>query len=102
MRNAHNQPHMLGKGSYGKVYKALLGGEVVAVKCLLERSNFDQFEHEAATMILLSHQHIVKLRVRLRCCLRGHTKVLAVLPSPETPHDTMAPKQVFDVCPWAC
>ncbi|KAM7492209.1 hypothetical protein LguiA_035130 [Lonicera macranthoides] len=79
-----NEDNVIGSGSSGKVYKAILSnGEVVAVKKLWERLNKDEtcsveskkceFEMEVETLGKIRHKNIVRLWC---CCNTGTCKLL--------------------------
>lgn len=51
---------VVGRGGYGTVYKATMGGLTVAVKELTDELMTDRFMRSVATMTSLSHPNIVK------------------------------------------
>ncbi|PSS05676.1 Receptor-like protein kinase [Actinidia chinensis var. chinensis] len=84
--NCIDEDNVIGSGSSGKVYKAVLSnGEVVAVKKLCERpkidnesftnvsSEKDAFEVEVETLGKIRHKNIVRLWC---CCNTGDCKLL--------------------------
>ncbi|XP_035821052.1 G-type lectin S-receptor-like serine/threonine-protein kinase B120 isoform X5 [Zea mays] len=68
--------NMLGKGGFGKVYKAMLeGGKEVAVKRLSKGSTqgVEEFRNEVVLIAKLQHRNLVRL---LDCCIHKDEKLL--------------------------
>ncbi|MFS7943482.1 putative protein kinase RLK-Pelle-DLSV family [Helianthus anomalus] len=65
----------LGEGGFGPVYKGLLEGKEIAVKCLSKtsRQGLDEFKNEVICISKLQHRNLVKL---LGCSIEGDEKLL--------------------------
>ncbi len=61
---------LLGKGSYGKVYKGTLNNKVVAIKEFINNDN-DEFDNEIDILEKLKHRNIIKI---IKYIIKGERK----------------------------
>ncbi|WVZ64531.1 hypothetical protein U9M48_014032 [Paspalum notatum var. saurae] len=70
-----SEAYKIGQGGFGKVYKAMLGGQEVAIKRLSKDSEqgMEEFRNEAILIAKLQHRNLVRL---LGCSVQDREKIL--------------------------
>ncbi|KAG0532329.1 hypothetical protein BDA96_04G099300 [Sorghum bicolor] len=75
MTNNFHNSFMIGQGGFGKVYKAKLDGQEIAIKRLHRDSEqgIVEFRNEIILIARLQHRNLVRF---LSCCIEGDEKLL--------------------------